>query len=560
MFGNKERQRGSVTVFFALSLPVLLGVTAFAVDLGNGFYQKHRLQNIADSVALAGCRTLQSHSKVQLLSADTLEDDSKYNSALPLDKTDPDYIKAFTRSKAMLDSNNTGQDEDTKSKFNIEDDDVLVKVYTPGGDDPSKKTVKYYVVNLQGEVPTYFAGILGKDSFNISATSVAKIENQPPPVTEEEKEDVIQKVNANIHKTIPDYYSESIEYMKRKKDRFNPEYHLRALRRTEFTSAADYWSSDYYTKVGRRYLYNSSPDLEKQIAAYRDPNRATDPLEDKENNFAESFLEMNDNVLMFSRCTFNDVYEKTPIDYSNITGAFLDVPNMGSAKYRGLVFNIENNADQKLGNKEEPFYIRVESEPIRVLQGNRNRADDDKTNDGRTLVAPKIINVNESTRRPIVIAYDGPDQNRDQYDAPILEEYDPATGKTTKITTAITSTAPFLINLNKNFKGVLYAPRSHVHIYGTGKIDGLILARKITLHGNQSSTRKVTTTESTVDIPVWILDRETNADGSDKGYHDDNFLHNAVPNGNYRRETLTSEFAIAYDDFCNYTLEEVDEN
>ena len=232
--------------------------------------------------------------------------------------------------------------------------------------------------------------------------------------------------------------------------------------------------------------------------------------------------------------------------------------SQNSKTYRGLVFDIGNNADQKLGDKKEPFYIRVESEPIRVLQGDQYLDTTTWWNGGRTLVAPKIINVNESTRRPLVIAYDGPDQNRNADDAPILNEYDPVTGTIQQITTAITSTAMFRIYLNKDFKGVLYAPRSHVHIYGTGKIDGLILARKITLHGNQSSTRKVTTTESTVDIPVWILDRETNADGSDKGYHDNNFLYGAVKNGKYRKETLTSKFMIAYDDFCNYTVEEVE--
>lgn len=551
MFNSKDIQRGSVTVFFALSLPVLLGVTAFAVDLGNGFYQKHRLQNIADSAALAGSKTLDS--KVTLLPEDT-----KFSPS-DIDPNETKLEKALTTSEKMLpDTNET--DETLKAKI-----DKAV-IYTK--DDASGREVKYYEVQLSKKVPTYFAGIFGTDHFDIKVASVAKAEPNPGPVTEEEKEELIKQINANIHKTIPDYYSESIERINNpnQTDRFNPEYHQRALRRTEFTTVDDYWSSEYYTMVGNKYLYNASSDFSKNVAAYRDSNRDTDPAEDKADHFAQPFCELTTEKLMFSRCTFNDIYEKKTINYSNIKAAFLDVPNMGSSKYRGLVFNIENNADQKLGDKKEPFYIRVESEPIRVLQDwkdgrqltREEMASTLKNNTaGRTLVAPKIINVNESTRRPIVIAYDGPDQNRNEDDAPILDEYNPITKKTQKTRTAVTSTAPFIINLNKEFKGVLYAPRSHVHIYGTAKINGFILARKITIH-DQIPGRTLTETEQEVDIPVWVLDRETYSDGVDKGFHNNQFLWAAVTAGKYRRETLTSKFMIAYDDFYNYTIEEVE--
>ena len=536
MIKLKDKQRGSVVVFFALSLPVLLGVTGLAVDVGHAYFEKSRLQHIADSTALAGGKSISDKSKIKLLPVD------KYDS---LDKSEFE--------ETSLETN-----ENVK-KFLVDKNANVSKIVEVTKSNSDEKT-QYCYVELTKHVDAYFARVVGYDKgFPITVKSFAEVIPKFEPVTEEEKEEVIKEVNYNIHKTIPDYYSESIEKMTGKLDKFNPDFHLRALRRVE--TNAPKWDSSYYYKQkvnGKTYyIYNSNPD--KTSAAYRDPNRPGDPQEDKDNNFAQSFLEANTSELQYSYCTFLDNYNGTPIDYPNITGAFLDIPNIQNSKtYRGLVFDIGNNADQKLGDKKEPFYIRVESEPIRVLQGDQYLDTTTWWNGGRTLVAPKIINVNESTRRPLVIAYDGPDQNRNADDAPILNEYDPVTGTIQQITTAITSTAMFRIYLNKDFKGVLYAPRSHVHIYGTGKIDGLILARKITLHGNQSSTRKVTTTESTVDIPVWILDRETNADGSDKGYHDNNFLYGAVKNGKYRKETLTSKFMIAYDDFCNYTVEEVE--
>ena len=543
MIKFKDKQRGSVVVFFALSLPVLLGVTGLAVDVGHAYFEKSRLQHIADSTALAGGKSISDKSKIKLLPVD------KYDS---LDKSEFE--------ETSLETN-----ENVK-KFIIDENAGISKIVevTKSNSDEKKQ---YCYVELTKHVDAYFARVVGYDKgFPITVKSFAEVIPKFEPVTEEEKEEVIKEINIKIHKTIPDYYSESIERIvnPNKTDRFNPDYHQRALRRTEKPNSDDYWSSEYYTMIGSKYLYNSSSDFSKNIAAYRDPDRNTDPAEDKENHFAQPFCELTTEKLMFSRCTFNDVYEGTSINYSNIIGAFLDVPNMGSSKYRGLVFNIENNADQKLGNRKDPFYIRVESEPIRVLQddgGKKTREDMASTLrnnlSGRTLVAPKIINVNESTRRPIVIAYDGPDQNRNEDDAPILDEYNPITGKTQKTRTAITSTAPFIINLNKNFKGVIYAPRSHVHIYGTAKIDGFILARKITAHDKPPS-RTVTETEQEVDIPVWVLDRETYSDGVDKGFHNNEFLWAAVTSGKYRQETLTSKFMIAYDDFYNYTVEEVE--
>ena len=55
---HKSKQRGSVTVLVAVLLPVLIGISAFAVDLGYRYLAQAELQNAADSAALAGASTL----------------------------------------------------------------------------------------------------------------------------------------------------------------------------------------------------------------------------------------------------------------------------------------------------------------------------------------------------------------------------------------------------------------------------------------------------------------------------------------------------------------------
>jgi Flp pilus assembly protein TadG len=49
-------QRGSVIIWFALLLPVLLGFTGFAIDVARFYLTRVELQNAAEAAALAGAR------------------------------------------------------------------------------------------------------------------------------------------------------------------------------------------------------------------------------------------------------------------------------------------------------------------------------------------------------------------------------------------------------------------------------------------------------------------------------------------------------------------------
>lgn len=50
----RNTQRGAIMIFFALLVPLFLGMVGFAVDAGFLYMQKAKLQNIADAAALAG--------------------------------------------------------------------------------------------------------------------------------------------------------------------------------------------------------------------------------------------------------------------------------------------------------------------------------------------------------------------------------------------------------------------------------------------------------------------------------------------------------------------------
>lgn len=51
-----REETGSILIFTAVAIPILLGLTGIAYDVGNLYMHKARLQNVADAAALAGAR------------------------------------------------------------------------------------------------------------------------------------------------------------------------------------------------------------------------------------------------------------------------------------------------------------------------------------------------------------------------------------------------------------------------------------------------------------------------------------------------------------------------
>src|SRR5205085_8389743 len=55
---NMGREKGATTIFMAVVLVGIIGIAAFAIDLGYGLVVKTELQNVADTATLAGTREL----------------------------------------------------------------------------------------------------------------------------------------------------------------------------------------------------------------------------------------------------------------------------------------------------------------------------------------------------------------------------------------------------------------------------------------------------------------------------------------------------------------------
>src|SRR5664279_4980316 len=51
-------ERGQVLAIVALALVALLGISAFAIDVGYAYYAKRQLQSATDAAALAGAQDL----------------------------------------------------------------------------------------------------------------------------------------------------------------------------------------------------------------------------------------------------------------------------------------------------------------------------------------------------------------------------------------------------------------------------------------------------------------------------------------------------------------------
>lgn len=129
-----------------------------------------------------------------------------------------------------------------------------------------------------------------------------------------------------------------------------------------------------------------------------------------------------------------------------------------------------------------PLWLRIESEEL-------NEGGGDKQN---TTVRQIFINVNADNTgqnyRPLVIFYDGPD--RAQLDG------DVDTGKNQTVkekypNLKVRDPLPVILNLNADFKGILFAPNSPVVIIGNGhKMLGFVVAKsfvKLGTSGNKIS-------------------------------------------------------------------------
>lgn len=146
-------ERGSVVIIVVLAMVVLIGFTALAVDGGNLYFHKTRLQDIADSTALAAA--------IEIGETTSKNEDVKkkaaFNKAL-------DYSP---KNKLTVLTSNLGSYSATLE--DNENEPGTMNVNFPDG-------VNEVKVDLKLDTNLFFAGIFGKTTIPINVSATARLD------------------------------------------------------------------------------------------------------------------------------------------------------------------------------------------------------------------------------------------------------------------------------------------------------------------------------------------------------------------------------------------------
>lgn len=150
------RQRASVLVLMAVALPVILGGAGLAIDGGNVYYQKSKLQNATDAAALSGAQRL---SRTLLDGTETVADGGH-------DGTDH-FAKTY-----IYDESSTKTANISKNDYDrVQTIDYKAWNSTKPGED----NVVYYNVSMTQDVQLQFLKFFGIAKTSIGTNSTAVI-------------------------------------------------------------------------------------------------------------------------------------------------------------------------------------------------------------------------------------------------------------------------------------------------------------------------------------------------------------------------------------------------
>ncbi|MDI5987054.1 TadG family pilus assembly protein [Halomonas sp. M4R5S39] len=220
-WGTRNRQQGVSVVLVTVSLVILLGFMAMAVDGGNLFVARNELHNAADAGSLAGARFLY------------LEDGSEVNDgSKPYDGINYKSANAWATEAAQAnDSQNTSSEvisalrghwsfanrtftpDDSLTPVNLSEKSTAeLDQYDPF--EPFINAVEVVTARQQTPVETFFARVLGIDNVDVLAHSVAYIGfagtlrpfdvDQPIALCKQALQDPDGNFSCNMGRFIPD--------------------------------------------------------------------------------------------------------------------------------------------------------------------------------------------------------------------------------------------------------------------------------------------------------------------------------------------------------------------
>lgn len=178
-----QKERGAVFVMTALLLPILFGFMGLAYDVGNLYMHKARLQNVADSAALAGARAFVENG--EKIDGNTLITTPYYNNYnYSENDSAPSYNSNHLHSYADI-AADAYIIKNIKNLHNSVKADKHSHLVLSNGSQTNPKS--FFRVGLTEEVPLYFMPILLKNQWsqtiNVEAiASLTKEEGEPPVV------------------------------------------------------------------------------------------------------------------------------------------------------------------------------------------------------------------------------------------------------------------------------------------------------------------------------------------------------------------------------------------
>ncbi len=591
--------RGSVLIWYAALIPILIASTGLAIDTGRMYLHESELENAARALAIKGISVETSYTPHLL-------DDRRQDPSFTVNLNDTTYT--FRK----LSSNDAAGIE-KKDSYDAEVEEYMTKEHLAYEKDTElwkdeDKDAYCYFVTLNDSIFATFMRYLGYDELSVSTTAVAVaapmasggaidsavLESIASEVGEKAANYTWEGVAGNetnpnnpIQYFVTDQNGNQIKHYSVGQEK--PAYYVTAYAKYKNTfthkesctskiiaykdhpswtqTVADNYSSDYLgdSRPIGKYTndeINAMNDivdakLNELDSSPSGPNYCADAIllsEPVELNgkFQAQLDKLYQLVWTFDGSFANKVNpaNSEAIDHDFVT-FFVDRPTKEHDwTVRGSILDISAEGNPYLGfsNQTAPMYIRIESEPH---ANNYKQV---------TFVQPITIRVRDHVQKPLIIAYEGPAQNRLWQDAPYIDtispwglysygegpaynfrnqrawkssnEYYGLSSET--LLTSVRTSPPITLNLDSDavFNGILYAPFSVVVITGSGKINGLIMAQDVRGNVNISGRTRITNQEVTFPV-LERLGRKNNT--------------------NYRLYDKTIYLTYVYDTFIDHT-------
>ncbi len=468
--GLAGEQRGAFIVFTALAVWFLLMFVAFAIDFGNYYQHRTRLQNAADAAALAGVAYYADNELVDF----TMTEKGKGRLvAIPANvKVGADGQSAsfstdnytFTKlDEVPIDVHQQGidyVDRNYRRGLGIKEDSMWsatqestssTTTQAAGGTTQSSAATSLsrqfcYRVDLEDKISTFFARIFGVNELTVSVSAMAMLDGAESSTVEE----LLPKVSGHINDIIPNYYWESIaNYIS---NIYDTNGNLVGTTGSSHPRNHDPFSKKLYGKKDIYYLVSDTPfdytevewGARDGVIGFKDKDKDGNAITDgicAQPIYATAGDECKDTVLT-QVFRFNKP-SKLRYNGQDIIGLFLDRDNI-TKPVNGIRYGkADRFVDIHIGklasddavkiNPNVPIYARLESEPVQISNSEVTINGVKIKRGGLTSVCGITFYIEwkpdyydddkrfiEELRevKPFVFAYDGPDPNRGDYDGP----------------------------------------------------------------------------------------------------------------------------------------------